>query len=327
MLDHFEERPVERLHGRAILHAGFSYLRNQRARERRGGQGLVERDFVHLRLDVEANGAVRLRQLKELAEARDACAVERLLLREVGRGGAVRPEAADVVALQHGEGQAVDRRGAAYPATVGSARDVNVQTAVVVDDDHAVFRHADVELEGTDAELEGAGEGGKRILGQVAARAAVALHVDHRIICVCVVTESSLPASSVMRVSQTWLRLPLWMAGASAGPQPALQREMKLVFDASLAVRGPSVRLAAVPAAPMVSANAMSVPPCTTPVVVRSLSLTWRRARTRSGVTSRNSMPRCATRPTFQSMFIARSRPHRRSARCASSLPRAPAPS
>src|SRR4051794_502082 len=327
MLDHFEERPVERLHGGAILHAGLSHFGNQRARERRGGQGLVERDFVHLRLDVEANGAARLRQLKQLAEARDARAVDRLLLREVARVGAVRPEAADVVALQLGEGQAVDRRGAAYPATVGPARDVAIQAAVVVDDDDAVFRHADVELEGTDAKLEGAGEGRKGILRQVAARAAVALHVDHRIICVCVVTERSLPASSVMRVSQTWVRLPLWMGVASAVIQPALQPEMKLVFDSSVAVRWPSARLATVPAAPMVSANAMSVPPCTTPVVVSSLSLTCRRARTRSGPTSRNSMPRCATRPTFQSMFIARRRPRRRSARYASSLPRARAPS
>src|SRR5690348_4802604 len=46
-----------------------------------------------------------------------------------------------------------------------------------MDDDNAVARHADVELERAHAELERARERGQRVLRQVAARAAVALDV------------------------------------------------------------------------------------------------------------------------------------------------------
>src|SRR3954469_17526175 len=103
---------MERLHAGAILDPGLSYLSNQRARERRGWERLVERDLVHLRLDIEAGGAVRFRHLKQLGKARDARAVERPLLREVARVVAARPQAADIVALQLGKGQLGDRGGA-----------------------------------------------------------------------------------------------------------------------------------------------------------------------------------------------------------------------
>jgi hypothetical protein len=48
----------------------------------------------------------------------------------------------------------------------------------VVHHHYAVARHPDVELQGSGAELQRTLEAGQRVLGQVAARAAVALHVD-----------------------------------------------------------------------------------------------------------------------------------------------------
>src|SRR5581483_6760691 len=243
---------------------------------------------------------VAFRQVEQFREFRNACAIARLLLRKAARIVASRPQAPDVVALQLRVGQAVNRRGCAHPLPIRPACDVGIEPAVVVNDDDAVARDADVQLQGRDAQLQRAREGRQRVLRQVPARAAVALHVDHRIICVCVVTERSLPASSVMRVSQTWVRRPLWIGVATAWITPARQPAMKLVFDSSVAVRCPSARFATVPAAPIVSAKAISVPPWTTPVVVSSLSVTVSRATTRSGATSTNSMPRCATSPTFK---------------------------
>jgi hypothetical protein len=68
--------------------------------------------------------------------------------------------------------------GAATQRPVGRAREVGIEPAVVVDHHHAVAAHADVELEGRDAECERALESGQRVLGRVAARAAVALDIE-----------------------------------------------------------------------------------------------------------------------------------------------------
>src|SRR4029077_15998742 len=118
-----------------------------------------------------------------------------------------------------------------------------------------------------DADLQRALEGGEGVFRKMAAAAAVALdiHVVHRIIWVCVVSESSLPFSSVIRVCQTWVRLPLCSGVASARIVPDLQAAKKLVFDSSVAVLCSGARFATVPAAPIVSAKAISVPPCTVP--------------------------------------------------------------
>src|SRR5690349_16960486 len=75
----------------------------------------------------------------------------------------------------------------------------------------------------------------------------------------------------------------------------------KLVFDSSVAVLWPCARFTTVPAAPTVSANAISVPPCSAPVVVSSSGRISSSAITRSFSVSTKRMPRCLTRPVFQS--------------------------
>ena len=209
-------------------------------RERLRRQRLAQRIGVHFRLDVEPHFAFAC-EGEELGEARDARAVERLLLWEMAARNRCRGEAG------RRRSAAARRRSSEWigvalldPFAIRAARDGRVEAAVVVHHHDAVPRHADVELERGDAELQRELEGGQRVLGQVAARAAVALHVHQRIICVCVVTERSLPASSVMRVSQTCVRLPLWIGFASACTKPERQPAMKLVFDSSVAVRWPS---------------------------------------------------------------------------------------
>src|SRR2546422_2094828 len=120
--------------------------------------------------------------------------------------------------------------------------------------------------------------------------------VSHRIICVWIVSDSSLPESSVTRVCQTCVRLPLWRAVDSARSLPAVAAAKKLVFDSSVAVFRP---IAEVPTAPMVSANAISVPPCTAPVVVFRCSPISSSPTTRSGATSTRRIPRCAISPVL----------------------------
>src|SRR5918992_1493762 len=123
--------------------------------------------------------------------------------------------------------------------------------------------------------------------------------------CVWIVSESSLPLASVTRVCQTWVRLPLCSGVASARTTPWKAAAKKLVFDSSVAVFCPGARLTTVPAAPIVSANAISVPPCSAPVVVRSSGRISSSATMRSFSVSTKRMPRCFTRPLFQSSCIA----------------------
>src|SRR6267143_2619139 len=144
---------------------------------------------------------------------------------------------------------------------------------------------------------------GARVLEREANELAAALDgrpvielVFHRIICVWMVRDSSLPESSVTRVCQTCVRLPLWRAVDSARSLPAVAAEKKLVFDSSVAVFRP---IAEVPTAPMVSAKAISVPPWTAPVVVFRCSPISSSPTTRSGATSRMRIPRCAISPVF----------------------------
>src|SRR5205807_8100334 len=144
---------------------------------------------------------------------------------------------------------------------------------------------------------------GARVLKSEANELAAALNgrpvielVFHRMICVWIVSDSSLPESSVTRVCQTCVRLPLWRAVDSARSLPAVAAAKKLVFDSSVAVFRP---IAEVPTAPMVSANAISVPPCTAPVVVFRCSQISSSPTTRSGATSTMRIPRCAISPVF----------------------------
>src|SRR6185436_7537450 len=124
---------------------------------------------------------------------------------------------------------------------------------------------------------------------------------SHRITWVWMVSERSLPLASVTRVCQTWVRLPLCSGVASARTVPARAAAKKLVLDSSVAVLWPCARLTTVPAAPTVSANAISVPPCSAPVVVSSSGRISSSATTRSFSISTKRMPRCLTSPLFQS--------------------------
>ena len=88
-------------------------------------------------------------------------------------------DAADVVALQLGERQAVDggaRRG--EPRAVGPAHDVGVQHGIVRQHEHAVPGDGEVGLERRDADLERPGKAGERVLRRQPARAAVALQIE-----------------------------------------------------------------------------------------------------------------------------------------------------
>ena len=66
------------------------------------------------------------------------------------------------------------------------------------------------------------------------------------------------------------MRLPLCSGVATPRTLPERAAAKKLVFDSSVAVFCPAARLTTVPAAPMVSAKAISVPPCSAPLVVSS---------------------------------------------------------
>src|SRR3954468_7525158 len=114
------------------------------------------------------------------------------------------------------------------------------------------------------------------------------------------VSERRRPLWSVTRVCQTWVRLPLCRAIDSARIVPCSAAAKKLVFDSSVAVRSP---IAAVPAAPTVSASAISVPPWRAPPTVASSLRTSSSAPTLSGPTSTKRIPRWAIRPVFHSFM------------------------
>jgi hypothetical protein len=106
-------------------------------------------------------------------------------MRKAARIVRARPDAPDVVARELLEAQAADERpGRRDPCAVRAARDIRVERAVVVDHHHAVARDADIELERRDAHRGRPLEAGERVLGRVAARAAVALEVES-LGCVC----------------------------------------------------------------------------------------------------------------------------------------------
>src|SRR5690349_16884855 len=114
------------------------------------------------------------------------------------------------------------------------------------------------------------------------------------------VSDSSLPDSSVTRVCHTEVLRPLCSGVASARTVPLFPAAKKLVFDSMVAVASPSRRLrnAAVP--PTVSASAISAPPCRLPCRVRRWSRISISATTRSGPASTKRMPRCSARSPFQ---------------------------
>jgi len=134
----------------------------------------VRRIGRHLGLDIEAR-----RQGEHLGEARYAGAVHGLLQGKAPLVFRARTQPSDVVALQLLESEVLDERaGGGDPCTVGAARDVGVQRAIVMHHHHAVAGDPDVELQRRGAELQCPLEAGQRVLGQVAARAAVALNVQ-----------------------------------------------------------------------------------------------------------------------------------------------------
>src|SRR6267378_862201 len=115
---------------------------------------------------------------------------------------------------------------------------------------------------------------GARVLEREADELAAALdgrpvieRVFHRIICVWIVSDSSLPESSVTRVCQTCVRLPLWRAVDSARSLPAVAAAKKLVFDSRVVV----FRCSPISSSPT----------------------------TRSAATSTMRIPRCAISPVF----------------------------
>src|SRR3990170_2812727 len=118
------------------------------------------------------------------------------------------------------------------------------------------------------------------------------------------VNDSSLPAASVTRVCQTCVRLPLCSGVDSARTVPERAAAKKLVFDSRVAVFCPGARLTTVPAAPTVSANAISVPPCSAPLVVSSSGRISSSATTRSFSVSTKRIPRCLTSPLSHSSSI-----------------------
>ena len=90
-----------------------------------------------------------------------------------------------------------------------------------------------------------------------------------RTICVWMVSESRRPLASVTRVCQTWVRLPRWSGVDSARTTPSRPAAKKLVLDSSVVVPAPGGRFRTVAVAPIVSASAISVPPCRLPPTVR----------------------------------------------------------
>src|SRR5690349_16128034 len=114
------------------------------------------------------------------------------------------------------------------------------------------------------------------------------------------VSDSSLPDSSVTRVCHTVVLRPLCSGVASARTVPLFPAAKKLVFDSMVAVASPSRRLrnAAVP--PTVSASAIRAPPCRLPCRVRRCPRISISATTRSGPASTKRMPRCSARSPFQ---------------------------
>src|SRR5215831_7111555 len=116
--------------------------------------------------------------------------------------------------------------------------------------------------------------------------------------CVCIVSDSSFPDSSVTRVCHTMVLLPLCSGVASARIVPPFPAAKKLVFDSIVAVAAPSGRLRIVAVPPTASASAISVPPCTVPRMVHRRGWISSSATTRSVPVSTKRMPRCsASRP------------------------------
>src|SRR5215831_3858156 len=123
--------------------------------------------------------------------------------------------------------------------------------------------------------------------------------------CVCIVSDSILPDSSVTRVCHTMVLLPLCSGVASARMVPPFPAAKKLVFDSIVAVAAPSGRLRIVAVPPTASARAISVPPCTVPRMVQRLGRMSSSAITRSFPVSTKRMPRCsASRPFHMSFTV-----------------------
>ena len=118
-------------------------------------------------------------QGKDLAQGRDRRARHRLLVGKLLGIGAVRPDPADVVFFylrkrQPDEGNA----GRGDIGAVGPAREVGIEAALMGDDERAVGRDADVELQRVHAHRQRVGERGKRVFGPQRAAAPVGFDVE-----------------------------------------------------------------------------------------------------------------------------------------------------
>src|SRR5688500_169865 len=98
-LYHRERAEVERLDRGARRHAGPSYFRNHRTRERLRWQRLLRCLGSELRFDVEADPRSDRPQIRK---PRDARAVNRLLVWEASRVVRARPNTPDVVTRKLG---------------------------------------------------------------------------------------------------------------------------------------------------------------------------------------------------------------------------------
>ncbi len=175
-----ERAPVERLDRRTLREpCGFDGVDDELREGLRIDRlvGISRRD---LGLDVEPKRLpVRLHELEDLRERGKALAVARLLLGELFRVGAFRIDSSDVVLLQFGERQRVDRRAfRREPSAVGTADEIRIEERIVRDDEHAVAGHREIGLDRRHADRRRARVRGHRVLGRETARAAMALHVE-----------------------------------------------------------------------------------------------------------------------------------------------------
>ena len=108
-----------------------------------------------------------------------ARAVYGLLVRELLRIFASGLDAADVVALELGQRQAVDRgNGRDEPGAVRAPHDVGIEYRVMRQHENPVLGDGEVGLKRRHADFERPGKAGKRVLGRQAPSAAVALQVE-----------------------------------------------------------------------------------------------------------------------------------------------------
>src|SRR5205807_5216427 len=121
-------------------------------------------------------------QPEYLGERRYPGGWHRKLIREPRRVSAARTNLPDVVLLDLRKGQLDERNaGGGHIASVGSARKIRIETALVRDNDHGVLGDSQVEFERVHAHRQGIGKGLQRVLRAKRAPAAMRLDVEPRV--------------------------------------------------------------------------------------------------------------------------------------------------